>query len=57
MGILCELLRPPCLAGLVVTPLQDDEDTIKAKIKFANDLGLGGLLIWSVSCSTACISP
>lgn len=22
---------------------------MKAKIKFANDLGLGGLLIWSVS--------
>lgn len=26
----------------------DDEETIKAKIEFANDQGLGGLLIWSV---------
>ncbi|KAF8252102.1 glycosyl hydrolases family 18 protein-like protein [Wilcoxina mikolae CBS 423.85] len=30
----------------------DDEDTIKAKIKFANDLGLGGLLIWSIDQDT-----
>lgn len=33
---------------------------MKAKIKFANDLGLGGLLIWSVSTpsssSLACTS-
>ncbi|KAL2259976.1 hypothetical protein VTK26DRAFT_6171 [Humicola hyalothermophila] len=30
----------------------DDEETIQAKIKFANDLGLGGLLIWSVDQDT-----
>jgi GH18 family chitinase len=29
--------------------IQDDEETIKQKIEFANKLGLGGLLIWSVS--------
>jgi chitinase len=27
----------------------DDEETVKAKIEFANKLGLGGLLIWAVS--------
>lgn len=31
-----------------LTTLQDDADTIEAKIKFANSQGLGGLLIWSV---------
>ena len=30
----------------------DDEDTIKQKIDFANNLGLGGLLIWSVDQDT-----
>lgn len=31
----------------------DDEDTIAAKIKFVNGLGLGGLLIWSVDQDTS----
>ncbi|KAI1412614.1 glycosyl hydrolases family 18-domain-containing protein [Hypoxylon sp. FL1857] len=30
----------------------DDEDTFKAKIDFANNLGLGGLLIWSIDQDT-----
>ncbi|KAI0436524.1 carbohydrate-binding module family 18 [Xylaria telfairii] len=30
----------------------DDEDTFKAKIDFANKLGLGGLLIWSIDQDT-----
>ncbi|KAL3423877.1 glycosyl hydrolases family 18 protein, partial [Phlyctema vagabunda] len=30
----------------------DDEETIKAKIDFANKLGLGGLLIWSIDQDT-----
>ncbi|KAK2015704.1 hypothetical protein LZ32DRAFT_689406 [Colletotrichum eremochloae] len=30
----------------------DDEETIKAKIDFANDQGLGGLLIWSIDQDT-----
>ncbi|KAI1776334.1 family 18 glycosyl hydrolase [Hypoxylon cercidicola] len=30
----------------------DDEETIEAKIKFANDQGLGGVLIWSVDQDT-----
>lgn len=30
----------------------DDKDTFQAKIKLANDLGLGGLLIWSVDQDT-----
>lgn len=31
----------------------DDQDTFQAKIKFANDQGLGGLLIWSLDQDTA----
>jgi len=31
----------------------DDEDTFKQKIEFANNLGLGGLLIWSIDQDTA----
>ncbi|KAF8457862.1 glycosyl hydrolases family 18-domain-containing protein [Kalaharituber pfeilii] len=34
----------------------DDEETFKAKIKFANALGLGGLLIWSVDQDTPDLS-
>ncbi|KAF2003755.1 glycoside hydrolase family 18 protein [Amniculicola lignicola CBS 123094] len=30
----------------------DDEDTFKAKINFANKLGLGGLLIWAIDQDT-----
>jgi len=30
----------------------DDQDTFQQKIKFANDLGLGGLLIWSIDQDT-----
>ncbi|KAF2716673.1 glycoside hydrolase family 18 protein [Polychaeton citri CBS 116435] len=30
----------------------DDQDTFQAKIKFANDLGLGGLLLWSLDQDT-----
>ncbi|KAK7955358.1 glycosyl hydrolases family 18-domain-containing protein [Apiospora saccharicola] len=30
----------------------DDEETIEAKVKFANEQGLGGLLIWSVDQDT-----
>ncbi|KAF8457846.1 glycosyl hydrolases family 18-domain-containing protein [Kalaharituber pfeilii] len=30
----------------------DDEETMKAKIKFANNLGLGGLLIWAIDQDT-----
>lgn len=30
----------------------DDEETIEAKVKFASDQGLGGLLIWSVDQDT-----
>ncbi|KAL8916580.1 MAG: hypothetical protein Q9172_006245 [Xanthocarpia lactea] len=31
----------------------DDEETIKQKIDFGNELGLGGLLIWSIDQDTA----
>lgn len=31
----------------------DDEDTFQAKIKFSNDNGLGGLLIWALDQDTA----
>lgn len=44
-------LGPSRLLSLCAIQLnleQDDEDTIQAKIKFANSLGLGGLLIWSI---------
>ncbi|KAG4435143.1 hypothetical protein IFR05_009375 [Cadophora sp. M221] len=30
----------------------DDQETFQTKIKFANDLGLGGLLIWAVDLDT-----
>ncbi|KAI9876312.1 MAG: hypothetical protein M1830_006786 [Pleopsidium flavum] len=30
----------------------DDQDTFQQKIKFANDLGLGGLLIWALDLDT-----
>ncbi|KAI9150010.1 Chitotriosidase-1 [Paramyrothecium foliicola] len=30
----------------------DDEETIRGKLEFANDLGIGGLLIWSVDQDT-----
>lgn len=36
---------------------QDDEVTFKQKIDFANKLGLGGLLIWSVSFSKPVPAP
>ena len=31
----------------------DDQDTFQQKIKFSNDLGLGGILIWSLDQDTA----
>ena len=34
--------------SLALIKSQDDEVTIKQKIDYANSIGLGGLLIWSV---------
>ena len=59
MGILCKLgIRQvyTLVDGLDYARMtvanhlyKDDEVTIKQKLDFANGLGLGGVLIWSVS--------